>query len=149
MTPRFAIPLTLLTLGACSSVRPLVEPANFITRTNPDIVYVVQRTGLVTAIASPRVRGDSVVGVSAETNRPVGVPMSQVHQIAANRFDRGRTVLFGAGVALATGIAAYALLNGAAGHNNWYCDYNSSVRGPTGEPLCGPAQARTADRGNF
>lgn len=129
----------LAATAACSSVRPLYQPARFITEKSPPVVYVVRQNGAVVAIANPRVSGDSVLGVGWDSNRSVAVPMSQVHSIAAARFDGFRTALLVGGVTLASTIAAYAILGGANGHNDWYCDYNENVRGPTGEPLCGPA----------
>jgi hypothetical protein len=140
MTSRRVTTVVLLAATAgCSSVRPVYEPARFISEKNPPVVYVVRQNGAVVAIASPRISGDTVLGVGWESNRAVAVPFSQVYSVAAARFDGTRTAFLIGGVTLASAIAAYAMFGGAHGHNNWYCDYNNSVRGPNGEPLCGPA----------
>lgn len=124
---------------ACSHVREVFEPARFIAEKKPPVVYITQRSRAVVAIANPRVSGDTVFGTLPGDNSPVAVPFSQVHSVAATRLDAARTALLATGVTLASALAAYAFFGTASGRSNWYCDYNSSVRGPAGEPLCGPA----------
>lgn len=123
---------------ACSRVREVFEPARFIAEKNPPVVYVTQRSNTVVAIANPRISGDTVLGTLPGESGPVAVPFSQVHSVAAVRFDGARTALLAAGVTLASALSAYAFFGTAGGRSNWFCDYNSSVRGPAGEPLCGP-----------
>jgi len=123
---------------ACSRVREVYEPARFISEKNPPVVYVTQRNGAVVTLANPRVSGDTVLGVLLAENRAVAMPFSQVHSVAAVRFDGARTALVAAGIALTSALAAHAFFGTANGKNNWYCDYTSSTRGSAGEPVCGP-----------
>lgn len=132
----------LVATVACSRVREVFEPARFIAENNPPIVYVTQHSRAVVAIANPRVSGDSVFGTMPGQSHPVAVPFSEVHSVAAARVDGARTALLIAGATVASAFVAYVVLGGANGRDNWYCDYNDSVRGPNGEPLCGPALAR-------
>ena len=123
---------------ACARVREVFEPAQFITAKSPSVVYVMQRNRAVVAIAHPRISGDTVLGTVAGETRAIAVPFSEVHSVSAVRLGGARTVLLATGITLGSALAAYALFGNANGKNDWYCDYNQSVRGPAGEPLCGP-----------
>lgn len=127
----------LATTAACSSLRPVREPARYIAENNPPIVRVIEKqNGLVMTIAEPRVSGDSLVGRRAADNRPVAVPLDQVYTLSARRLSGGRTALLILGVLTVTGLTSYAMLaNGA--DNNWECDYSSPAIGEEySVPIC-------------
>jgi len=107
------------------------EPARFITEASPTVVYVTHHSRAVIVIANPRVSGDTVHGTYAGDTRPVAVPLSQVQSVEAIRRDGGRTAVLIGGVTLLAGIAVYAFVQEAKGHNDWTCDWNSAV------PRCG------------
>jgi len=127
----------LAATAACSSLRPVREPARYIAENNPPIVRVIEKqNGLIMTIAEPRVRGDSLVGRRAADNRPVAVPLDQVYTLSARRLSGGRTALLILGVLTVTGLTSYAMLaNGA--DNNWECDYSSPAIGEEySVPIC-------------
>jgi hypothetical protein len=140
---RVALPALAIAAVACSSLRPVRDPMRYISEHNPPIVsvgYVVGNVGFTRQMMNPKVVGDSVTGTWLEGNRPAAVPVRDVHSVSSIRPDGAKTVLFIASVATATGILAYSLFNGAAGQNDWYCDYSPNRRGPAGEPYCGPTE---------
>ena len=127
---------------ACSSLRPVREPARFIAEQKPPVVfvgYVSEGVGRTREMTNPHIVGDSVVGTWAEGQGPAAVPMRDVHSVAAVRRDGAKTFLFVAGIVGATSIVAYALTAGGT-DGNWYCDYSPNRRGPAGEPFCGPRE---------
>ena len=134
-----AVPIALV---ACSSVRQVRQPMRYVTEKNPPVVhvaYVLQGVGVTVAVANPQVVGDSLKGTRAmRGNPPVAIPVRDIHAIAARRFDGRRTAILATGIGLLSALGLYAMLGTANGRDNWYCDYNDSVRGPNGEPLCGP-----------
>ena len=133
-----AVPIFAL---ACSSVRQVPQPMRYVTEKNPPVVqvaYVLQGVGVTMAVANPQVVGDSLKGTRAMGNHPIAIPVRDIHAIAARRFDGGRTAILATGIGMLSAFGLYAILGSANGRNDWYCDYNDSVRGPNGEPLCGP-----------
>jgi hypothetical protein len=145
---RIAIVSFLAGAMACSSLRPVREPARFIAEAKPPVVYVAyvhNGIGFTREMANPRVAGDSMYGVWTEGNRPAALPIRDVHSVATVRRDGARTAMLVVGLATATGIVGYALFNSATGNADWYCDYASNRRGPSGEPLCGPVVPGTSN----
>jgi hypothetical protein len=148
LVQRIATIGVLIGVVGCSSLLPVREPARFIAETKPPVVYVAyvhNGIGFSREMANPHIAGDSVYGVWTEGNRPAALPIRDVHSVKTVRRDGAKTALFVVGVATATGIVAYALFNGATGNADWYCDYASNRRGPSGEPLCGPVIPGTSN----
>jgi hypothetical protein len=113
----------------------------YIAEENPPVVHVaysLQGIGVTMDLANPEVVGDTLRGTRLAGAVPVAVPVKDVYSVAARRLDTGRTAMLATGIAIATGFFVYALVQDENGKNDWYCDYNDSVRGPNGEPLCGP-----------
>lgn len=127
--------LVVAVVTGCASVQPLWQPERFIAERTPEVVYVTTRTQRVTAVAQPRVVGDTLYGVT-DASHEVAIPLSEVG-VAARRLNVGRTVMLVVGITGFTGMAAVALAGG--GHDTgWYCDYSSDVREQNGgAPLCG------------
>jgi hypothetical protein len=138
MSLRPVMAVVLLATAGCTSVRPLWEPEEFLARAKPSLVYVTQRDRVTVAIANPSLVGDTLRGTAPGEGRAVAVPWDQVVDVAAPRIHTGRTALVISGVTVFSALAVYAFVQSSNGNNDWYCDYNSSVRGPAGEPLCGP-----------
>ena len=137
----------LVGTAACSSIRPVREPARFIAEQKPPVVYVgyvTEGVGYTREMTNPQIVGDSVVGTWTEGNSPASIPMRDVHSVAALRRDGARTAMLLGGAAVVTGVMAYVLLQNAAGNNDWYCDYSPNRRGPFGEPYCGPREPGTS-----
>lgn len=138
MNVRHLTAAALLALTAsCSSLLPVAEPAAFIAETNPPIVYVTNSNGVVLEIVNPRADGDSLRGVWTTRQRALALPWRDVQRVSTFRLNRGRTVLFLAGITAASSVAVYALTTNANGHNQWTCDYNTNAIDPTGAPRCG------------
>ncbi len=99
----------LWAISGCTAVRPVMAPAPFISDKHPRVVYVVDKDGRLFTIAEPRLQGDSVVGVSAQLDHAVGLPLDRVQQVQASQVSRARTVVLvtvlGAG---AIGLAYFA-----------------------------------------
>ena len=102
-------------IGGCTTVRPLMSPAPFISAKHPNIVYALDKEGRVYVIARPVVQGDSVVGVSPRLDRSVGLPMSSVSRVSAAQVSTGRTVLLvGLLGASAAGLVYFASHSGSS-----------------------------------
>ena len=143
MMRRVAVAFLLCTT-ACSSLRPVAQPTRYIAEKNPLIVhvsYVAEGVGRAMDLANPKVVGDSLMGMrmSRAGSHPIAVPVRDIHSVRARRFDGGRTAMLAAGITILAAFGVYAIVGTSNGRDNWYCDYNDSVRGPNGEPLCGPA----------
>ena len=110
MTPkliRFPAMILLATTG-CTTVQPVTAPAPFISARHPSVVYVLDKGGRQYSIVSPALHGDSVVGVTIEKNRSVGVPFSSIDQVSASQVSRGRTIAFLGLVGVAGGLLVHA-----------------------------------------
>src|SRR5574341_95492 len=110
---RVVLVAVLLGTGACASVQPLVEPAQFIAQANPPVVYVTFKNHSKVSLTRPRVSGDSLHGWVTGMASPVGAPLSHIERVEVRRRDRKRTTLMIVGLTtLTAGTALYALLQG-------------------------------------
>jgi hypothetical protein len=106
--PRFVLLMVSLVAG-CASVQPLRDPAAFIAKTQPDVVYATHRDGAQLTIAEPRVSGDSLVGIWRPVAQPLALPLSQFRRIEARQRDGTRTGVLIAGTTLAAGAVVFLL----------------------------------------
>lgn len=111
------LPLVTVLLSGlgCASVRPLSEPAEYISTATPDVVYVTYRNRTVLPIVAPRMSGDTIVGMWQGVARQVSVPLSEVERVSAFQPDKTRTTLLIAGLGTATVVGVYMLLQGGEG----------------------------------
>jgi len=118
---RVSLVAILLSVVACVTVQPVQDPAQFIPRSKPDVVYVtyVNRTKMF--VAQPRVSGDSLFGTIQGQSRPVAVSLGQIQRIEAVQHDRKRTTWMIAVLTVATASGMWALLHSGAGDS---CDYS-------------------------
>jgi len=105
------VPLAALLLGGvgCMSVRPVMQPAQFIPQANPDVVLVIYKDNSEVSVAKPRMSGDTLVGTWLGLGEPVSAPMSQVQRIDARQRDKTRTTLLIAGIAAFTAASVYTV----------------------------------------
>src|SRR5205814_8912725 len=97
-------------------VRPVrTAPAPFISAKRPGIVYLVDKEGRLYTVASPRVEGDSVIGLSPRMNTMVGVPLSSVGSVSAAQPDHARTALLVVLLGAGAGGLVYALGHAGSG----------------------------------
>jgi hypothetical protein len=132
--------ITLAAVAGCSTLRPVAEPAQYISEEHPDLVRVVNKQhGSVVMIAHPRVSGDSVIGTRAGEMHQVAVRLKDVHSVQAKRVSGGRTMLLLAGLAAAAGLTGYVISTSGEQHD-WQCDYSTAtLKANGGAPRCGPA----------
>jgi len=121
MIMRVTLTVALLSIGACATVQPVKDPAQFIPKANPQVVHVtyVNRTKMF--VAQPRVSGDSLFGTMQGQSHQVAVPLSQVRLIEAVQHSRKRTAWMIAALAVATASGAWALMHSGVGEP---CDYS-------------------------
>ena len=107
--------LLLLYLPACSSWHVgTPTPAQFVEEERPASVRVTRTDGSTLNLGSPVVRGDSLVGTSGlglarvDMPRTVSLPLSDVRNVAVQRFSVGKTLLLVGGGMAALSIAACA-----------------------------------------
>lgn len=131
--PITRVPLVVL-LGAvgCASIRPLQDPARFISEASPRTVYVTHKNGALLTITQPRVSGDSLVGIWQGVSEPLALPLDQVQQVEAMQRDKTRTRFLIAGVSVLTVGMTYLITRQASrvrqpcnfdgGHHAGNCD---------------------------
>jgi hypothetical protein len=123
MTARIALAALLLATGGCHTVRPLWEPEEFLARSKPPLVYVVQRDHPVTlALAHPRLTGDTLRGTDG-SGRPVALPWDDVLDVYARRLHGGRTVFVVTSITLVSATAVYAFVQKANGNVYTPCEF--------------------------
>ena len=106
------VPLLVVLLGSvgCATLQPLREPAQFIAKENPKVIYVTYKNRSVVGVAQPRVSGDSLFGTLQGQPAPVAVPLSHIQSIEAIQPDGKRTALLIAGLTVFTVGGVYILL---------------------------------------
>lgn len=107
---RVPLLVVLLSSVGCASLRPLREPAQFIAKENPKVIYVTYKNRSVVGVAQPRVSGDSLYGTLQGQPARIAVPLSAVQLIEAIQPDGKRTALLIAGLTVFTVGGVYILL---------------------------------------
>jgi hypothetical protein len=133
-----AILLTTTAGGACSSLRPVPEPMQFINETKPPLVWVAYGTGILVEMANPEVRGDSLLGTRPGSGH-LALPWNQVQSVATVQVSKGKTALLLGGLVGVAGLLTYAVI-AKANAKNITCDYSDVAYEETGGPVCGPNQ---------
>ena len=120
---RVSLVLLLLSSLACATIQPVRDPAQFLAKTNPQVVYVTYKTGAMMPVAEARVSGDSLFGTLKGLSYRVAVPLSRVELIEAVQRDRKRTTWLIAALAVAMASGVWALSQSGAGEpcdNTYY-----------------------------
>jgi len=106
---RLSPALVLLGSVGCATLRPVHDPAQFITQNHPLMVYITYTDNSSLPVNDPRISGDSlfgrVAGAEADT---VAVPLHDVAVVQALQHDKTRTVLLISGITAGTAAAVYA-----------------------------------------
>jgi hypothetical protein len=119
--------LVLLSQAACSSVH-VVTPS-YVNTNQPNQIWVTRGSGAgEVQMYDPRIEADTLFGLISESDE-IAVPVSDVRQVRAKRFDLAKTSLLVGGI-LAIGIAG-AVAAGAIGEGN----SNPDCVGPNGLPI--------------
>ena len=110
---RKCIAFTLVALGpGCTSVRPVTAPAPFIEAKHPGVVFV-DKDDHTYALLEPKVRGDSIIGLTPKYFKPFGIALPTVTEVRAPQPDATRTALLVGGLAGVAGALLYV-----AGHTS-------------------------------
>jgi hypothetical protein len=124
-------------LGACTSLRR-VQPAEFLARNSPDVVWVTHANNTVVPVAQPEISGDTLRGMWRGTSRTVAIPLREIQRVQARVPDRTKTLIAVAGGLTGFVASVYALWISKAGPNadGVECGfYGSSTQGPVGAPI--------------
>jgi len=121
-------------MAACTSVqRVRTAPEPFIAAKRPNVVYLVDKEGRPYTVASPRVQGDSVIGLSPRMNTMVGLPLSSVSEVAAAQPDHTRTALLVVVLGAGAGGLVYALSHAGTGES---CISQGAGNGKVDSVIC-------------
>jgi hypothetical protein len=109
MASRHAWLILLLGSAGCVSVQPLRDPARFIAESRPAVVYATHRDGALLTIDTPRMSGDSLIGIWRPIAQPLSLPLSQLKRVDAVQQDRTRTTVLITGATLAATAVVFLL----------------------------------------
>ncbi len=104
---RVALGLTLLGSVGCATLRPVHDPAEFITRNHPRVVVITYLDNSSLYVAEPRVSGDSLFGKMARASDSVAVPLHDLALVQAPQRDMTSIILFVGWIAASAAVAAY------------------------------------------
>jgi hypothetical protein len=112
---RVSLRLALLGSVGCATVRPLRDPALFIARNHPRVVYITYRDDASLYVVEPRVSGDSLFGrvVGGLDTLAVAVPFHDLAVVQAKQRDWTGIVLFIGWIAASAAAAVYGDQAGA------------------------------------
>jgi len=104
---RASLAAVLLGTVGCATMRPLRDPAQFITRNHPRVVYITYLDNSSLYVAQPRVSGDSLFGKMARASDSVAVPLHDLAVVQAPQRDATSIILFVSWIAASAAVAAY------------------------------------------
>ena len=79
-------------VGACTTLRR-VQPAEFIAKHNPDVVWVTHANKTVVPVVQPEITGDTLKGMWQGTQRPVAIPLGDIRRVQARVPDKTKTAM--------------------------------------------------------
>ncbi len=103
---RVALGLTLLGSVGCATLRPVHDPAEFITRNHPRVVVITYLDNSSLYVAEPRVSGDSLFGKMARASDSVAVPLHDLALVQAPQRDMTSIILFVGWIAASAAVAS-------------------------------------------
>jgi hypothetical protein len=116
----------LLALAGCMTVRK-VQPAEYIPKYSPAVVWVTANDNSYTPVAQPRIVGDSLKGTWVGLQEPVAIPLSDIQSVQAKMSSPKRTVILVASLGVVSTAVLYTLLtagNSGNGTNGCPLDKN-------------------------
>jgi len=103
--------LPLVSLAtACSAVRTVRSPAEFIPAKAPVVVWVTKTDHSVVPLERPQIKGDTLAGFFAGDS--IAMPLSSVHSIRARQPAPGRTLFLLGGLTVAAAVTTLETLRG-------------------------------------
>jgi hypothetical protein len=111
---RVAVAGSLLGVAACTTVRS-VQPAEYLMKNNPEVVWVTYTNNAVVAVVEPEIAGDTLKGTWQGRHQSVAIPLDQVRRMQAKVPDQRKTILLVTGALAGFGASVYALWISKAG----------------------------------
>ena len=123
----------LLAVAACHVVRP-VQPVEFISQHNPEVVWVTYTDNSFVPVQGPKIVGDSLMGTWQGLAEPVAISLKEIQTVQARIPAPKRTVLLATVLTATFGGAIYSIAtagNSGVAHqlwgtkgtmNNWCCE---------------------------
>jgi hypothetical protein len=101
-------------VGACTTLRR-VQPAEFIPKNSPDVVWVTHANKAVVPVAQPEIVGDTLRGMWQGTQRPVAIPLGEIQRVQAKVPDATKTAIVVTGGLVGFVAAVYTVWISKAG----------------------------------
>lgn len=128
------IPLAvLLTCVGCATLQSVHEPAQFIMKANPDVVYVTFRNHSKVTIVRPRVSADTLFGTVRGASRQLAAPLSHIARMEVVQRDTKRTRWLITGLSVLTLAGGYALMQSGNSDYRHPCDTSGVSECETGD----------------
>ena len=121
MAMRRILVLALIALPACTTMRPVEAPVQFLEQNNPRQVRVHSTDGEMYVLKDPQLRGDTISGFESLLREEVRFSVNGIRQMDALQRDKKRTTMFVGAMTLLGGAGIYAIVNAANG-NKLICD---------------------------
>jgi hypothetical protein len=135
---RVSLALVLFSSIGCATVQPVPNPAQYIDKAHPSVLYVTYTDNSSVSVSQPRISGDTLFGTTPGVagSEAVALPLHDLSAIRAPQPDRKKTALLIAAIAVGTAGAVYTLTQ-AFGQS---CGTNGFHQDP-GQPIvttCAP-----------
>ncbi len=130
---RVSLALVLLSTIGCATLQQVRQPAEFIPKNNPPVVYVTYTDNSIVPVAQPQIKGDSLLGTWQGLSEPVAVPLAQVQSVQAVQHNKKRTTLLIVGLTAFTAAGAWAVSQATGNGSGDHCIESS---GQTPEIRC-------------
>ena len=108
MLSRVAAVGCVLAVAGCTALRE-VQPAQFIPRHTPALVWVTTTYSAVVPVAQPQIDGDTLRGMWAGTQKPFAIPLQGIQSVQARTPAHAQTIVAFATVGLVVGSTIWAL----------------------------------------
>src|SRR6266576_655429 len=109
-----SVVLLAAALAGCTSARR-VQPAEFIPKFAPDVVWVTYADKSVVAVAAPEVAGDTLKGKRHGSEERLAIPLDDVRSVEAKLPDHTKTMLLLTAAGAAAVASVYVLWIAQAG----------------------------------
>ena len=129
---RVSLALVLFSTIGCATVRPVMDPAQFVAEKRPAALYVTYNDNSSVSVSQPRISGDSLYGTTpgVEGAEPVAVPLHDLTSIRAPQHDKSKTALLIAAIAAGTAGGVFALtqvFGNSCGSNSFHADNSADA----------------------
>jgi hypothetical protein len=108
---RVSLALVLFSTIGCATVKPVLNPAQFVAQQHPKVLYITYSDNSSVPVSQPRISGDSLFGAAPGEagSEAVAVPLHDLASIRAPQHDKSKTALLIAVIAAGTVGGVYTL----------------------------------------